>query len=110
VKDVRTNVDEGQFGIWEETGFNLNLALVAGAYEGIGYGEAVGKMITREGVDIPSCRQLLEIVENVAERDPDLAAAALDFLATIQSAISNRAFIPSLIPTKATVPKPPLIG
>jgi hypothetical protein len=82
-EDVRTNVDEGQFGIWEETGFNLNLALVAGAYEGIGYGEAVGKMITREGVDIPSCRQLLEIVENVAERDPDLAAAALDFLATI---------------------------
>jgi hypothetical protein len=83
-EDVRANVDQGQFGIWEETGFNLNLALVVGAYEGIGYGEAVGKMIVREGVDIPSRGQLLKAVENIAERNPDLAAASLDFLATIQ--------------------------
>ena len=52
-EDVRANVAQGQFGIWEETGFNLNLALVVGAYEGLGYGEAVGKMIEREGLDIP---------------------------------------------------------
>jgi len=83
-EDVRANVDQGQFGIWEETGFNLNLALVVGAYEGIGYGEAVGKMIVREGVDIPSRAHLLKTVETVAEKDPELAAAALDFLATIQ--------------------------
>jgi hypothetical protein len=83
-EDVRTNVDQGQFGIWEETGFYLNLALVVGAYEGIGYGEAVGKMITREGVDIPPRGQLLRTVEKVAERDPELAAASLDFLSTIQ--------------------------
>ena len=25
-EDVRANVDQGQFGMWEETGFNLNLA------------------------------------------------------------------------------------
>ena len=36
-EDVRANVDQGQFGIWEETGFYLNLALVVGAYEGLGY-------------------------------------------------------------------------
>jgi len=83
-EDVRTNVDQGQFGIWEETGFNLNLALVVGAYEGIGYGEAVGKMIVREGVDIPSRAHLLKIAATLAEQDPELAAAALDFLATIQ--------------------------
>jgi len=83
-EDVRTNVDQGQFGIWEETGFNLNLALVVGAYEGIGYGEAVGKMIVREGVDIPTRAHLLKTVETVAEQDPELAAAALDFLATMQ--------------------------
>jgi hypothetical protein len=83
-EDVRANVDQGQFGIWEETGFNLNLALVVGAYEGIGYGEAVGKLIARDGLDIPSRKQLLERVSEVAERDPDLAAAALDLLATLQ--------------------------
>lgn len=83
-EDVRANVDQGQFGIWEETGFNLNLAIVVGAYEGIGYGEAVGKMIEREGLDIPSREQLLKTVGMVAEQYPDLAAAALDLLATIQ--------------------------
>jgi len=83
-EDVRANVDLGQFGIWEETGFNLNLALIVGAYEGTGYGEAVGKMIMREGLDIPTSEQLLTIVRNVAEQDPNFAAAALDLLATIQ--------------------------
>ena len=39
-EDVRANVDVGQFGIWEETGFSLNLALLVGAYEGMGYGRS----------------------------------------------------------------------
>ncbi len=83
-EDVRTNVDLGQFGIWEETGFNLNLALIVGAYEGVGYGEAVGKMILREGLDIPTSEQLLRTVKSDAAQDPNVAAAALDLLATIQ--------------------------
>jgi hypothetical protein len=83
-EDVRTNVDLGQFGIWEETGFYLNLAIIVGAYEGIGYGEAIGKMITQRGLYIPATDKLLRIVRDAAERDPDLAAAALDLLATLQ--------------------------
>jgi len=83
-EDVRVNVDQGQFGIWAETGFNLNFALVVGAYEGIGYGEAVGRMISRDGLDIPSPDQLLKTAKDFAEQDPELAAAALDLLATIQ--------------------------
>jgi hypothetical protein len=83
-EDVRANVDHGTFGIWEETGFNLNLALIVGAYEGIGYGESVGKMIMREGLDIPTSEQLLITARNVGEKDPDHAAAALDLLAAIQ--------------------------
>ena len=83
-EDVRANVDQGQFGIWEETGFNLNLALVVGAYEGIGYGESVGKMISRDGLDLPEPGQLLKTVQDFAEQDPELAAASLDLLATIQ--------------------------
>jgi hypothetical protein len=83
-EDVRTNVNLGQFGIWEETGFNLNLALIVGAYEGVGYGEAVGKMITRDGLDIPDREELLRTVRNNSEQDPGKSAAALDLLDTIQ--------------------------
>jgi hypothetical protein len=92
-EDVRANVDQGQFGIWQETGFNLNLALIVGAYEGIGYGEAVGKMISRDGLDIPSREQLLKTVKDVAAQDPDLAAAALDLLATIQKSQLKPGFL-----------------
>jgi hypothetical protein len=83
-EDVRTNVSLGQFGIWEETGFYLNLAIIVGAYEGIGYGEAVGKMIAQQGLYIPALGKLLTIASDVAERNPELAAAALDLLATLQ--------------------------
>jgi hypothetical protein len=99
-EDVRANVDQGQFGIWEETGFNLNLALVVGAYEGTGYGEAVGKMITRDGLDLPAREQLLETVRNTAEPDPALAAAALDLLDTIQKFRLQPGFFPISHPYK----------
>jgi hypothetical protein len=46
-EDVRENVKHGQFGIWDETGFFINLALIVGAYEGLGYGESIGKMISQ---------------------------------------------------------------
>jgi hypothetical protein len=57
-EDVRTNVAEGKFGTWEETGLYLNLALAVGAYEGLGYGESVGKMIVNNGLTIPSVDEL----------------------------------------------------
>jgi hypothetical protein len=83
-EDVRANVDQGQFGIWEETGLYLNLALVVGAYEGLGYGESVGKMIEREGLDIPTRAHLIETARDQAETNPDIAAAALDLLSIVQ--------------------------
>ena len=84
-EDVRANVDVGQFGIWEETGFYLNLALVVGAYEGTGYGEAVGKMIQQEGLTIPATDTLLELVRTKAAEAPAAAAAALDLLSAIEA-------------------------
>lgn len=77
-EDVRENVDRGQFGIWEETGMYINLALVAGAYEGLGYGESVGKMINEEGLQIPGYKDLLDEAMLMRESDPSKAAAALD--------------------------------
>lgn len=82
-EDVRENVDKGQFGIWDETGFYINMALVVGAYEGLGYGESVGKMISREGLDIPEVSDLyLEAVAKM-KADPDRSSAAVDLAGII---------------------------
>jgi len=82
-EDVRENVDLGQFGIWDDTGFYINLALVAGAFEGLGYGESIGKMIYTEGLDIPETSFLYETAKTKMESEPALAAAAIDFAGVI---------------------------
>jgi len=83
-EDVRANVERGQFGIWEEPGFYINLAIVVGAYENLGYGESVGKMITREGLQIPEINSLYDIAGKCMESDPDKAAAAIDLAGAIK--------------------------
>jgi hypothetical protein len=92
-EDVRENAASGQFGIWEETGFYINLALVTGAYEGAGYGESVGKLIAEDGIYIPDKERLRqEIIRNL-EKDPDFAAAATDFLGTIKEFRLSQGFM-----------------
>jgi hypothetical protein len=46
-ESVARYVSEGQFGLWRETG-RINDAVAAGSKEGIGFGEAVGRMILKE--------------------------------------------------------------
>ena len=46
-ESVARYVREGQFGLWTETG-RINDAAVAGHRDGIGFGEAVGRMIETE--------------------------------------------------------------
>ncbi|HLP71937.1 MAG TPA: hypothetical protein VK155_03480 [Bacteroidales bacterium] len=82
-EDVRANVSRGEFGIWEETGYYINLGIAVGAYEGLGYGESVGKMISREGLDIPEKEVLKYSADHNFEPDPDLAAAAADLAGII---------------------------
>lgn len=82
-EDVRENVENGQFGIWEETGYYINLAINVGAYEGLGYGESIGKMIFQDGLNIPEISDLNNTaIENVTSR-PELAAAAVDLAGMI---------------------------
>jgi len=83
-EDVRENVQHGQFGIWEETGFYINLALNVGAYEGLGYGESVGKMISQEGLNIPEILTLKKEAKNKMDKNPKASASAMDFAAIIQ--------------------------
>jgi hypothetical protein len=100
-EDVKGNVARGEFGIWQETGFNINLALVVGAYEGLGYGESVGRMIEREGLTIPGVDELMKCVAEVGKQrseapspqpsplkgegeDVERVAAAVDLLGVIR--------------------------
>ena len=82
-EDVRANTAKGRFGTWRETGEYINLAIAAGAYEGLGYAASVGKLIHDDGIGIPSEDEL----ESVAS-DKDVPgwkrAAALDLKDTVQ--------------------------
>jgi len=92
-EDVRENVALGQFGIWEETGFYINLALIVGAYEDLGYGESIGKMISCEGLQIPEIPFLHEeAVKNISV-NPSRSAAAIDLAGAIQKFRLNPGFM-----------------
>lgn len=83
-EDVRENVSRGQFGIWEETGTYINLAINIGAYRGLGYGESVGAMIVNQGLDIPSAAELAQNAVECLGSAPAKAAAAADLLAVVR--------------------------
>ena len=83
-EDVRENVARGQFGIWDKTGFYINLAIIIGAYENLGYGESVGKMIANEGLHIPALEMLYDTASACMVSDPDKAAAAIDLAGAIR--------------------------
>ncbi|MEI7902470.1 MAG: hypothetical protein WCK89_19650 [bacterium] len=87
-EDVKRYVAEGQFGIWEETGAYLNLALAVGAYRGMGYGEAVGVMVAEDGLLIPGREELVAAIAAGASPTADeavleRAAAAADLAALL---------------------------
>ena len=84
-EDVRANVARGEFGTWRETGFYLNLALVVGAWRGMGYGESVGAFVEHEGLDIPTEQALLDEIHEQAAVAPAQAAAAADLLDRIRT-------------------------
>ena len=83
-EDVKGGVSRGEFGNWQETGFNINLALNIGAYEGLGYGESVGAMIENEGLTIPSVADLeRDILDNI-QSNPDRVASMADLISIIK--------------------------
>ena len=83
-EQVGPMVAQGRFGNWQETGFYLNLALNVGAYEGRGYGEAVGALIQQEGLSIPRPKELEAVVHQELFDSPFRAAAAADLLGVVR--------------------------
>lgn len=57
-ESVRANVPTGTFGTWDETGRNLNLAVLAGGLCNEGYGRALGRFIEEDGCTLPSTTEL----------------------------------------------------
>jgi hypothetical protein len=96
-EDVRENVAAGRFGTWEETGLYINLALAVGAYEGLGYGASVGKMITQDGLAIPEQKELLAaatLKPGFFPEEADKAAAALDLYELLEYLKIPPGFLP----------------
>lgn len=57
-ESVEENVATGTFGTWNETGRNIHLALLAGALDRLGYGQALGRFIAEDGCTLPTVDQL----------------------------------------------------
>jgi len=83
-EDVRENVSRGEFGAWEETGRFINIALLAGAWKGLGYGQSVGALIANQGLDLPSPGELREGIPRLLDAEPERAAAAADLLSAMR--------------------------
>ncbi|MBD3377883.1 hypothetical protein GF406_22835 [candidate division KSB1 bacterium] len=92
-EDVRANVETGSFGTWNETGYFINLAVLLGAMQGMGYGESLGRLILDEQLTIPSRASLeQDILKYLEHSDRDIAplAEALDSLKRLDLASGIR--------------------
>jgi hypothetical protein len=81
-ESVRENAGVGRFGSWDETGKAINLAVITGGLEELGFGEAIGRFIEEEGLTIPTAESLAEDLAS-DPRDPRAGAKA-DMLAVLE--------------------------
>ena len=63
-ESVRDNTPKGRFGTWDETGRYLNLAALIGAADGIGWGEAVGRMVMEDSLTFPDPEALTKQIKD----------------------------------------------
>lgn len=71
-----------------------------GAFEGLGYGESVGAMISRNGLAIPQKKELLAFADDNKTENSGKAAAALDLLNIIRKLDIKPGFMPIKHPYK----------
>ena len=77
-ESVEMNVASGTFGTWHETATNIHVALMAGALDGLGYGQSLGKFIMEDGVTLPTTAELESLIS--ASPGHPLTAARADLL------------------------------
>ncbi len=61
-ESVRDGVATGTFGTWDETGRCIHLALLAGGLRAEGYGQALGRFIAEDGVELPEAAELRQLI------------------------------------------------
>lgn len=85
-EDVRAHVAAGCFGTWDETGRHIHLAVLAGAVEGMGYGEALGRFIAEDGCALPEGAALAAALAAwaTAPTDDPLMPARAELLQAMQ--------------------------
>jgi hypothetical protein len=81
-ESVEKNVATGTFGTWHETATYIHLALMAGALDGLGYGQALGKFILDDGATLPEPEQLAAMI--AAQPDHPLTSPRADLLSTMR--------------------------
>jgi hypothetical protein len=81
-ESVEKNLATGTFGTWHETASNIHLALMAGALDGLGYGQALGRFILEDGATLPEPEQLALLIAR--EPEHPLTAARAVLLATMR--------------------------
>jgi hypothetical protein len=52
-ESVEMGVAGGCFGTWHETASTIHLAIMSGALDGLGYGQALGRLIIEDGATLP---------------------------------------------------------
>jgi hypothetical protein len=82
-ESVADNAPQGRFGSWDETGRWINLAVIAGAAEGLGYGESLGRLISTEKLTLPSPAELEKLITQ--KPADELTAARADLLTTMRN-------------------------
>jgi tetrahydromethanopterin S-methyltransferase subunit F len=93
-ENVRENVKTGSFGTWDETGRNLNLAILTGGLRNEGYGRALGRFIQEDGCTLPTTSQLEHWLR--AEPGHPLSPARAELLRAMLTAqiSSGRVLVP----------------
>ena len=82
-ESVEMGVAGGTFGTWHETATAIHLAIMTGALDGLGYGQALGRFIEDDGANVPLPSEL----EQAIAKQPGhpLTAARADLLHAIRS-------------------------
>ncbi len=82
-ESVEKNVATGTFGTWDETGRNVQIALMAGALEGKGYGRSLGQFIAQDGAQLPAPEFLIDLLRR--EPGHPLSPARAELLQAMQA-------------------------
>lgn len=83
LEGVQKNVAAGTFGTWDETGRNFQLALMAGALRGEGFGASMGRFIIEDGITLPTADELESLLRS--EPTHPLSAARADLLQAMRT-------------------------